>query len=109
MRALRWLTSEASVLPAIKDAGAINQLVPFLSREREGAVGPEAQLEALHALYNICKFNKRVHLEVRLRAVCGCSVCGWLRRERLEARRAPRTCPCVRVRGGWTGELCDPS
>jgi hypothetical protein len=64
MRALRWLTGEASVLPAIKDAGAIGQLVPFLSREREAAVGPEAQLEALHALYNICKFNKRVHLEV---------------------------------------------
>ncbi|KIZ03198.1 hypothetical protein MNEG_4758 [Monoraphidium neglectum] len=64
MRALRWLTGEASVLPAIKDAGAINQLVPFLSREREAAAGPEAQLEALHALYNICKFNKRVHLEV---------------------------------------------
>jgi hypothetical protein len=65
MRALRWLSGEASVLPAIKDAGAIGQLVPFLSREREGAVGPDAQLEALHALYNICKFNKRVHLEVR--------------------------------------------
>lgn len=64
MRALRWLTGEASVLPAIKDAGAINQLVPFLSREREAVAGPDAQLEALHALYNICKFNKRVHLEV---------------------------------------------
>jgi hypothetical protein len=38
--------------------------VPFLSREREAASGQAVVLEALQALYNICKFNRRVHLEV---------------------------------------------
>jgi hypothetical protein len=38
--------------------------VPFLSRDREALVGQAVVLEALQALYNICKFNKRVHLEV---------------------------------------------
>jgi hypothetical protein len=38
--------------------------VPFLSREREAALGQAVVLEALQALYNICKFNRRVHLEV---------------------------------------------
>lgn len=68
MRALRWLTSEHAVLPAIKEAGAIATLVPFLARDRPDAPeglgsaqgSHEAQLEALHALYNICKFNKKV-------------------------------------------------
>mmetsp|Transcript_5084 Transcript_5084/g.11041 ORF Transcript_5084/g.11041 Transcript_5084/m.11041 type:complete len:1296 (+) Transcript_5084:141-4028(+) len=63
MKCLRWLTSEHAVLPAIKDAGVISSLVPFLSKERCAAVGTEVQLEALHALHNICKFNKKVHLE----------------------------------------------
>eukprot|EP00775_Hariotina_reticulata_P013544 gene13544-13671_t len=64
MKTIRWLTSDPSVLPAVKDSGAISQLVPFLSREREAMVGQAVVLEALQALYNICKFNKRVHLEV---------------------------------------------
>jgi hypothetical protein len=65
MKALRWLSSDHSVVPALKDAGAIAQLVPFLSRDREGPAGQqELQLEALHVLYNICKFNRHVHLEV---------------------------------------------
>eukprot|EP00798_Chlamydomonas_sp_ICE-L_P022122 gene22122-29182_t len=64
MKCLRWLTSEHDVLQSIKDAGAIATLVPFLSRERLSQVGgPEVQLEALHALYNISNFNKKVHLE----------------------------------------------
>ncbi|WIA33289.1 hypothetical protein OEZ86_006429 [Tetradesmus obliquus] len=63
-RTLRLLTSEPSVLPAVKESGAIGQLVPFLSREREAASGQAVVLEALQALYNICKFNRRVHLEV---------------------------------------------
>jgi hypothetical protein len=66
MKALRWLSSDHSVVPSLKDAGAIAQLVPFLSRDREaGPAGQqELQLEALHVLYNICKFNRHVHLEV---------------------------------------------
>ncbi len=31
MRALRWLTGEHAMLPAIKEAGAIATLVPFLT------------------------------------------------------------------------------
>jgi hypothetical protein len=87
MRAMRWLTCEHGMLPAIKEAGAIATLVPFLSRERllemqsqaqaqlpqqqqqqqqPGASGPQqgmllalqVQVEALHALHNICKLNK---------------------------------------------------
>jgi hypothetical protein len=55
--------------------------VPFLSREREAVHGQGVVLEALQALYNICKFNKRVHLEV---AATGGIVphlcrCAWLR------------------------------
>lgn len=49
------------MLPAIKDSGAIAVLVPFLARERVdigGLPAAQVQLEALHALYNICKFNK---------------------------------------------------
>ena len=61
MKCLRWLTSEHAVLPAIKDAGAIPALVPFLARDRMAMMGGvEVQLEALHALYNICNFNKKV-------------------------------------------------
>mmetsp|Transcript_24751 Transcript_24751/g.62835 ORF Transcript_24751/g.62835 Transcript_24751/m.62835 type:complete len:1266 (-) Transcript_24751:519-4316(-) len=67
LRALRWLTCEHTLLPAIKDAGAISTLVPYLSKETAdmgpGTTGHEVQLEALQALYNICKFNKKVHLE----------------------------------------------
>jgi hypothetical protein len=64
MKALRWLSGDPSVLPAIKDAGTISQLVPFLAKDKEVLLGQELQLEVLHALYNICKFNRRVHLEV---------------------------------------------
>lgn len=60
MKALRWLSSDPAVLPAIKEAGAISYLVPFLSAEREIQSGPEVQLEALRSLYNICMFNKKV-------------------------------------------------
>lgn len=38
--------------------------VPFLSRDCEAAHGQAVVLEALQALYNICFFHKRVHLEV---------------------------------------------
>lgn len=38
--------------------------VPFLSREAEAVHGQAVVLEALQALYNICFFHKRVHLEV---------------------------------------------
>jgi hypothetical protein len=38
--------------------------VLFLSRESEAASGQAVVLEALQALYNICFFHKRVHLEV---------------------------------------------
>jgi hypothetical protein len=38
--------------------------VPFLSRECEAVHGQAVVLEALQALYNICFFHKRVHLEV---------------------------------------------
>ena len=61
------MTSDYAVVPAIKDAGAIPCLVPFLTKEKVGAgdmpaalIGSEVQLEALHALYNICNLNKRV-------------------------------------------------
>ena len=62
MKAVRWLSSDHAVVPAIKEAGAIPCLVPFLAAERAGAaaLGSEVQLEALHALYNICNLNKRV-------------------------------------------------
>ena len=66
MKAMRCLTSDHAVVPAIKDSGAIPCLVPFLAKERAGEVTPgavlgsEVQLEALHALYNICNLNKRV-------------------------------------------------
>ncbi|GAX73992.1 hypothetical protein CEUSTIGMA_g1442.t1 [Chlamydomonas eustigma] len=66
MKAVRWLTGEHAVVPAIKDAGAISTLVPFLAKEKadqEVVLGSEVQLEALHALYNICNLNKKVHLE----------------------------------------------
>ena len=64
MKALRWLSHDPSVLPAIKDAGTISQLVPFLAKDKEVLLGQQLQWEVLHALYNICKFNRRVHLEV---------------------------------------------
>jgi|LauGreSBDMM110SN_4_FD.fasta_scaffold333284_1 hypothetical protein len=69
MKALRCLTSDHGAVPAIKDAGAIPCLVPFLAKEKLGpgdsgqgtaVLGSEVQLEALHALYNICNLNKRV-------------------------------------------------
>jgi hypothetical protein len=63
MKAMRWLTGEHAVVPAIKDAGAISTLVPFLAKEKadqEAVLGSEVQLEALHALYNICNLNKKV-------------------------------------------------
>lgn len=56
---------------AISDDNAVaaavvrtTQQVPFLSREREAVHGQAVVLEALQALYNICFFHKRVHLEV---------------------------------------------
>ena len=69
MKAVRCLTSDYAVVPAIKDAGTIACLVPFLAKEKVGGedgggqptvLGSEVQLEALHALYNICNLNKRV-------------------------------------------------
>ncbi|GFR52579.1 hypothetical protein Agub_g15172 [Astrephomene gubernaculifera] len=107
LRCLRNLTSDPSVLPAIKDSGAIACLVPMLGAPATGvaaasstvaavfnpggaaggaagggaagaasaAAGPnplntavvlpksEVQMEALNALYNLCMFNKKVHLE----------------------------------------------
>lgn len=59
LKALRCLTTEPSVVPAIRDAGAVPCLVPFLSATwqlQEG--GTQVQLEALAALYNICIRNK---------------------------------------------------
>ncbi len=63
LKALRWLSSEAAVIPDIKGAGAITELVPLLNRDKEPE-GPQLQKEALHALYNICQFNRQQHLEV---------------------------------------------
>jgi len=102
-RALRWLTGEAAVLPAIKDAGAISQLVPFLSREREPATGPDAQLEALHALYNICKFNKRVHLEVAATAGIVQHLC------RFAVESSPAAAAVQRGAGGAGDPLTGPA
>lgn len=45
-------------------AHAVFAQVPFLSRECEAVHGQAVVLEALQALYNICFFHKRVHLEV---------------------------------------------
>ena len=59
LKALRCLTTEPSVIPAIRDAGTVPCLVPFLSATwqlQEG--GTQVQLEALAALYNICIRNK---------------------------------------------------
>lgn len=92
MRAMRWLTCEHAMLPAIKEAGAIATLVPFLSRERllemqaqaqaqlpqqqhSPATGPQqglllalqVQVEALHALHNICKLNKVCDMSVSMK------------------------------------------
>lgn len=64
MKCMCHLSSEASVLPDIKAAGVLGLLVPMLAKEREAAVGPDVQMDALHTLYNICKFDKKVHLEV---------------------------------------------
>eukprot|EP00878_Enallax_costatus_P026428 GHUV01028360.1.p1 GENE.GHUV01028360.1~~GHUV01028360.1.p1 ORF type:complete len:341 (+),score=134.42 GHUV01028360.1:226-1248(+) len=64
MKTLEHLTHDPSVLAAVKDSGAITQLVPFLSRQTEAVMGQDVVLQALGALYNICKFNKKVHLEV---------------------------------------------
>ena len=66
MKAVRCLTSDHAVVTAIKESGTIPCLVPFLAKEKVGEVTPgavlgsEVQLEALHALYNICNLNKRV-------------------------------------------------
>ena len=72
MKAVRWLSSDHAVVPAIKEAGAIPCLVPFQAAERAGAaaLGSEVQLEALHALYNICNLNKRVRGGGRWAARC---------------------------------------
>ncbi len=51
------------MIPAIKDANAIGLLVPLLAKDKE-ALGPSVHKEVLHALYNICQLNKRVHLEL---------------------------------------------
>jgi hypothetical protein len=76
--------------------------VPFLSREREAVHGQGVVLEALQALYNICKFNKRVHLEV---AATGGIVphlcrCAWLRAAPAAVPQLP--CVCVWEEGGLT-------
>jgi hypothetical protein len=44
----------------MNEAGAISYLVRFLSKEREALNGEEVQLEVLHALHNICMYNKQV-------------------------------------------------
>lgn len=64
LRVLRRLCGDAGVVADVKDAGALTVLVPFLSRDWDSPPRREAQHEALHALYLICKFNKKVHLEV---------------------------------------------
>lgn len=38
----------------MQDAGTIPKLLPFLGRTNPGAL----QLEALHALYNLCKISR---------------------------------------------------
>lgn len=62
--------------------------VPFLSREREAASGQAVVLEALQALYNICKFNRRVHLEVAATGGIVPHLCRW------EGRHGVLGCNC---------------
>lgn len=51
--------------------------VPFLTRQSEAVLGQSVVLEALGALYNICKFNKKVHLEVAATAGIIPHLCRW--------------------------------
>jgi hypothetical protein len=51
--------------------------VPFLSRECEAVHGQAVVLEALQALYNICFFHKRVHLEVAASSGIVPHLCRW--------------------------------
>lgn len=60
---LRSLCSHTPCTPSRPGRVVLRQ-VPFLSRECEAVHGQAVVLEALQALYNICFFHKRVHLEV---------------------------------------------
>ncbi len=106
MRAMTRLTKEHAVVPAIRAADAIAVLVPFLAKEKQQAVaagqqqqangaeptnppslGSEVQLEALHALYNICNLYKiKDHIEAASMAGITPHLC------RL-AREGARACP----------------
>jgi hypothetical protein len=91
LKALRWLSSEAAVIPDIKSAGAISEMALLLTRDKEPG-GALLQKETLHTLYNICQYNKQQHLEVAASA----NVVGLLCRIGVE-------CLNEREAGGWPG------
>ncbi|KAG2444433.1 hypothetical protein HXX76_001186 [Chlamydomonas incerta] len=134
LRCLRNLTSDPAVLPAIKDAGAIACLVPFLTppaaaggaaggagagaaaAAAEAAPSPanaavvlpksEVQLEALHALYNLCVFNKKVHLEAAASAGIIHPLCSFAAQgcAAVAATRAQRAAPAPAGAGAAAAE-----
>ncbi|CAL8466918.1 g6454 [Coccomyxa elongata] len=54
LKCLKLLTFDPALLQPLQDAGSIPVLLPYLGRRHSAAV----QLEALHALYNLCKISR---------------------------------------------------
>ncbi|CAK0734185.1 hypothetical protein CVIRNUC_000395 [Coccomyxa viridis] len=54
LKCLRLLTFDPALLQPLQDAGTIPRLLPFLGRTNPVSL----QLEALHALYNLCKISR---------------------------------------------------
>ncbi|DBA67330.1 TPA: hypothetical protein ACH3X2_001627 [Trebouxia sp. C0005] len=53
LKSLKHLTLDPSTLPALQDAGTIQVLPVYLQR----GYSTDVQLEALHAMYNMCKIS----------------------------------------------------
>lgn len=58
LRCLRHLASDAGVLEPLQRADAVQRLVPLLDA-RVGVAMAEVQSQAIVALYNLCKVNRR--------------------------------------------------